>query len=303
MKKTLPLLLFFLFALNLSWGQCLYSFTQNTGTYSNISGTILSSADWDDYSEYSFAFPFAFTFFNTTYPVNNTFYTYSGFGAFSDNPNSYELLFYLDIEAIDNTSNTGHISYSVTGVSPNRILKLEIKNAALFNDESETDYVNYQVWFYEGSNDIEYHFGPSSVSSESSCSITMLLDTYTYYSLSGNVNSVTAGCSGGNTSITGIPSDGTIYRFSHLVNNTSKAVALLENIRLFPNPGNGKLNISGIENTGVPVSLMIMNALGKTVQEYDITQALEISLELGTGIYTAVIRQDSRQFVEKLVIE
>lgn len=59
------------------------------------------------------------------------------------------------------------IRYETTGAEPNRIFKLEIANAA-FGEEyymfgSMKDSINIQVWLYEKSQVIEFHYGPSSV--------------------------------------------------------------------------------------------------------------------------------------------
>lgn len=59
------------------------------------------------------------------------------------------------------------ISYLITGIEPNRICKVEFKNAG-FDLAPTTDSVNLQIWLFETSNAIEVHLGPHYVSSPAS---------------------------------------------------------------------------------------------------------------------------------------
>jgi hypothetical protein len=59
------------------------------------------------------------------------------------------------------------ISYKMEGNAGSRILKIEWKNAGFVGEIGElgtlNDYVNFQVWLFEGSNDVEMHYGPNMV--------------------------------------------------------------------------------------------------------------------------------------------
>jgi len=55
------------------------------------------------------------------------------------------------------------VSYKVEGVTPYRIAKVQFKNAGFQNDTTDSAYFNYQVWLYEDSNAIEFHYGPQNV--------------------------------------------------------------------------------------------------------------------------------------------
>lgn len=57
----------------------------------------------------------------------------------------------------------GTISYQVTGAGSSRILKIQFSDVAQ-SQFSAFDYLNYQVWLYEGSNAIEFHIGNNSYS-------------------------------------------------------------------------------------------------------------------------------------------
>lgn len=72
-----------------------------------------------------------------------------------------------DRGVIDGTNSLSPIKYKVTGPAGSRIFKLEFCNAGFYeefvNYSSTDDSINLQVWMYEGSNILEYHFGPSAI--------------------------------------------------------------------------------------------------------------------------------------------
>lgn len=60
------------------------------------------------------------------------------------------------------------IRYQVSGTAGSRIFKIEVFNAGFWDEydlySTNLDSVCYQVWYYEGSNVVELHYGPSKVS-------------------------------------------------------------------------------------------------------------------------------------------
>jgi hypothetical protein len=57
------------------------------------------------------------------------------------------------------------ISYSLTGTVPNRIFKMEWRNAGFFNAIDNgvyTDSTNFQIWFHENGHMIDVIYGPSN---------------------------------------------------------------------------------------------------------------------------------------------
>lgn len=59
------------------------------------------------------------------------------------------------------------VRYLVNGAAGNRIVKFEIANAGFTNETdlygTNVDFVNVQVWFYEQNHNVEFRFGPSSI--------------------------------------------------------------------------------------------------------------------------------------------
>jgi hypothetical protein len=57
-------------------------------------------------------------------------------------------------------NDTSKISFKLEGISPNRIAKIQFKNAGFVGDETHTDKVNFQIWLHEDGKRIEIAFGP-----------------------------------------------------------------------------------------------------------------------------------------------
>ena len=62
-----------------------------------------------------------------------------------------------------NEQSLSPISYVVEGSVGNRIFKLEYENAGFWDDTTENDSMDFQVWLYETDNSIEYRYGPNSI--------------------------------------------------------------------------------------------------------------------------------------------
>jgi hypothetical protein len=78
-----------------------------------------------------------------------------------------------------------------------------------------------------------------------------------------------------------------------LVDNT------LNNITIYPNPTEGRLNLSGL--TG-PVNLEIYSIEGKLLKHY---QSIEnfIDLELTSGLYLLKLTSDQKSIIRKIIID
>lgn len=105
-------------------------------------------------------------FFND--PIAFDYEYNSDFVLYCINPTIIDL---IDRANINNGSNPtislSPISYQLDYGNNGRILKIEWKNAGsygeIFQNEISNDFINLQVWFYEGTNDIAIHFGSSLI--------------------------------------------------------------------------------------------------------------------------------------------
>ncbi len=76
--------------------------------------------------------------------------------------------YFADIRNADTLDVVSAIVYSTEGMPGNRIFKIEWQNVGFFDEFDATGEFNstsnYQVWFYETSNDIEFRYGPNTIS-------------------------------------------------------------------------------------------------------------------------------------------
>lgn len=178
MKKIIP----FLFILILSVSakaQVLYpySFSSSTLSYQDLVGgtNVFPNIRWDD-SVVKIPIGFNFTWAYNNYSIDSILLdTYGILHAkvpdtmMTFYPNSGMSGYWGDLcdLAYNDTSISApaksKISYLTTGAVGSRIFKVEFNNAGFYNDTLMEDSVNFQIWLYEGSNAIEYHYGAQSV--------------------------------------------------------------------------------------------------------------------------------------------
>lgn len=241
-----------------------YSFSLGSNPYTELDNpTFLTDSDepWDD-PELTIPFDFPFEFFGNSIPA---FYTFFGLGADlyttnDENATNTAILTPMLLDIIDrgyyDGTSLSSISYQVTGSTGNRILKLQWKNVGLFDDlevnETSTDFLNFQLWFFETSNKIEMHYGPSFIAD---------VDFYYDYAvalmknvgldneniedihyLSGMSSSPSFNLTSDideflDNSLDGIPAPNTVYIFNPIENTGNvKAIDLSANVDVYPNP-------------------------------------------------------------------
>jgi hypothetical protein len=157
-------------------GAFLYSLSVTTDDYTDLTNPIdVNNGEiWDD-PEYTVPIGFPFT-------LNGhdlTHLSFFGFGfllaAPTSNPDIQVGVFpfeadLIDRGALEEIESLSPIGYQLEGAPGSRIFKLEIKNAGSYyeladNDES-TMFINLQLWLYEGSNKVEFRYGPMSIGDE-----------------------------------------------------------------------------------------------------------------------------------------
>ncbi len=272
MKKALLAFILLVAAHTATWAQT-YNFTNTTGTYADLtSPTILSAANWDDDS-YTLTIPFPFSLGGV--PFTSVDVESNGFLQFASTSTTnapWIDVFYADLIEMDATST---VSYLVTGTAPNRIMKIQWKNAG-FYDGTLTENANFQVWLHEGSNNIAMHYGPSNITSTvdifpsggpdigiaSSASTGNINGVY----LQGSGNAPTTIVLTGATSVpslTSHPTNGRIYNFSATTVGIRESLTNV-NVTVFPNPAADQFSINGLTAKG-NVTVTVYDVLGKVV--------------------------------------
>lgn len=281
-----------------------YSFSLTTATYSDLTGaTSINDSDiWDD-PEYVIPTGFNFQIYNKT--LDSLYFGVGVGGLLSDywddiiDPEYIIAPFEADL--IDRGDISGitasPISYLLTGTTPNRILKVEWKNAGFYAEGDSlgtlNDYVNFQIWFYEGSNNIEFHYGPSQLSYPSldydyeTGAIIGLSDynVQNSYILAGPVATPVV-LHDSVTFINGTPANGTVYKFTKLTSGISNQEIDLSKVNIFPNPAINQV----VVNSEIPMNgiIQIQSLDGKILKIKEVIGEKRIQINTGTipnGLY------------------
>jgi len=145
-----------------------YTFSQTSDTYTELVGATTFTINGgggtaDDGYSATQTIPFNFSFGGTTfttYRVNSN--GWLGFGTPTSTTNYTALSGTVNnVLAFVNRdlNNVGAVYSNITeGVSPNRIHKIQAKNFYRYNTNTMTG--NVQIWLYEGTNVIEFRYGP-----------------------------------------------------------------------------------------------------------------------------------------------
>lgn len=213
-------------------GSFTYMFTVLNEPYTDLSNPIsINNGDvWDD-PAYAFSIPFPFELNGHAISTLEFYGTGALLRSPTTDPDIYTYVFPFELDLIDRGSVTGisasPISYQVEGPSGNRILKVEMKNAGSFYEFDElgtTDmYMNLQMWLFEGSNRVEFHFGESLISDPdiffadggAYCGITDANEASQIF-INGHFLGGPASApqlSMSDVTLEGNPDDGTVYRF------------------------------------------------------------------------------------------
>lgn len=273
-----------------------YTFSVGTNTYVELNNPIYLSPEgevWDD-PEFEFNFPFAFEYFGVNLPALTGSF---GFGAelFGTNFNLPVPVFvpvfcdpidlgYMSDEALSS------ISYQVVGSAGSRILKVQWKNIGFYgqvvDEVTPLDYMNYQAWFYEGTNRIEIRFGSSVITSpfdhfDNPGPAVFLISTYDFetdqlgnsYYLYGNPTNPTMGLTTNpdllfTSHLNTIPVDGQTYIFTPSAPSGLLSEKNNFTFGIFPNPGSSIVNITGTEGQDI-TELQILDISGRVIKTYD----------------------------------
>ena len=179
MKNVLPSFLFlFVLAMGTTAQELPYQFEILTDqTYEPLgidsSQDLTSGMEWDD-PESMFGIGFNWYYMNNS-SLQMSFVPFSGFGSLMMVPSNTDgfvnliVPYYADV--IDAGYQTGNsisrILKRTDGNPGSRITKIEWQNVAFWDEYdafgSATNQISFQMWLYEGTNDVEFHFGPNSI--------------------------------------------------------------------------------------------------------------------------------------------
>lgn len=325
MKKLLFFLTLLIF--NLFFSQN-YNFSKTTSTYSNLIGatSVTNGQIWDEFDA-DVNLGFVFNFNNTNafnfLRFSVTHGSHVVFNTFTDNNFIYvfspAITAFVD-RGYASSIPSSDISYKTEGVVGSRIFKLEWKNVGFFQeifvDGISSDFMNCQLWLYEGSNIIEYHYGPSSISNPSQSfngNVGIGVGVFTKYNistealvensyiLSGDPSSPTLNYSTQINYIAGVPNNGTVYRFTPK-NLAVNDVHNIKNFEIFPTVTKDYINIKTASNEKI-VFLQIFDNQGRLIKIYN-NASNKINVQnLNSGVYNIVIKTSKSLETYKFIKE
>lgn len=343
MKTNLILFLFLILCLGAkSQKMYPYSFTPSNSTYTNLAGATNLTAGkvWDDTL---MTIPLGFTFKwalanrnidSIAIDSDGILHAPQDFVQVLDNPIRAMMPYQADMsDRAYNTSTTAisPISYLTTGSAGNRICKIEFKNVGFYNDNSGTDFANFQVWLYETSNIIEYRYGSSSVANilssfdgrngpyinliyKSTIDIvnqTIVLDSCTY--VSGNSASVAAinpsmpfdylNQPPADFAFSGLPANGQVFRFAPISIGSSlqDQEGPFANVKVYPTYIQDQFFV---EHDGEQISATVVDVHGKIcLHEDKLNRKSSFTTSgLSKGLYLLILKGDNaKSKVYKLI--
>jgi hypothetical protein len=282
-KKLLLSALALITAISVS-AQFNYTFTTSTDTYTPITGgtSINGSTIWDDEE---FTIPLGFNF-NMDGMINDTVYLAEDNFLTIDSVSPLNLFIFTDMDLIDRGNIDGiatgsPISYVVSGTAPNRVFKLEIANAGIYEEYdlygTNNDSVNIQVWLYESSNIVELRYGPSRLSHPSDYhylngkaitgyikGMNMSMGSFQKaYLLNGNNTSPAIDSTTDIDTYTGgmnaYPTNGTVYRFTPIPSGIVKTAGTLPGLQLLSNVGHSQILLNNPNDGTLNYKIVAIN--------------------------------------------
>jgi hypothetical protein len=307
-----------------------YTFSMQTAAYTPLSGAVSlnSGITWDD-PFYSITLPFTFNIY--TFTPDSIFFDDWWLGSVLSidyySPNS-SLLSPAMVDLIDRGSDTVNfdgepgslspLSFKTEGTPGSRILKIEWHNAGFYNDlESDnqsTDSVCFQLWLYETTNIIEYHYGPSYITDSFADFDGLdgpnisIIQNYNFELdeitgglwLTGNASAPVLESSNNYLNISGWPSNGAIFRFTPATVGLSPENQ--NGLNVWYGHQNGTYLVTMHPEKG-PAKIRLYNSRGALVTMLESTDQL-INLDLQqqpNGLYLVSIEQNGRFVTGKLI--
>ncbi|MEM6262014.1 MAG: T9SS type A sorting domain-containing protein [Bacteroidota bacterium] len=294
-------------------------------------GSRLNPGVWDD-ERFSLPIGFPFEFMGVTYDsilvdcnggvlfylddkFTDTLAVFSAFGLFEKGA---DLLDRGDTSGIS----ISPISYDLSGVAGEQILKIEWRNAGFFDEYSLygtlNDSVSVQLWMHEKGNKIESRIGPNAVSRGAFFSAegpvigmghvdTLFYEFSNGFYLTGPSQSPYV--IPPFTALDDSPREGSVFSFSPKTTTTS---TLQENeyfhINVYPVPAQDYIHVEFDPEQGKDFTLELTDMYGKTLKNYGKVEALQGHitipvLDLPTGLYNLRFLGDKGLFTRKVLIE
>ena len=301
-----------------------YEFTVTQAPYVDLQGgTPLVDAPWDDPS---LLVPIGFNFELFDQTTQFLFLTENdSYILFSNSLNMIvDIIVLFGADLIDRGSMEdtllSPITYATTGTTGNRVLTLEFENAGFYNDLQEfgisTDYVNIQLKLYENTGNIEFHYGPNSVtrpevSHEGEGPIIGLFENYDLETgfatgevilLDGDPANPVVVTEFLETYLDGTIPANTLYRFSRETTAVNEVDKSGQQAYYYPNPSTGFAWLSPELTDEIISPVQIINSQG-IVMLTDADPAVIEFQDLPLGIYALHFKTVDGSVTQRIFLE
>lgn len=220
---------------------------------------------------------------------------------------------------LDSIDNTSKISYKIEGSSGNKILKVQWKNLKIRTGQAG-NYVNLQIWLYQKDGMVEYRYGPSSANNASGYSqstgpsvgisysdfnFTKMYEKIWIHGTPPNIQ-IDSAHNASFPNISGVPANGTVYRFIPKASASVRAVKKDMGITVYPNPADKEIVISLTTTTKETLKLSLLDMNGKLIREYYLKQGSSMlsipSAKLSAGTYLLLVQGKDTAFSYKVSV-
>lgn len=333
-KSILVLLSLFIFS-NSHAQTFPYFLEIETDTYADLEeDTELTSVGdlWDD-PDYTIPIGFNFDFYGETY--NDVLLVGLGSWLAFEDPYTVDSFNFLmpyfddlaDIENV-NSANQSTISYTTEGILGEQILKIQWKDCGFYEEifgftPAANNTLSFQLWLYEGSNNIEVRFGPSMLPDSSTIHdygspVCGIIENYSvntdsferFWHLSGSASAPTIVSSDETVlysySIPGLDSDpieGQVYRFATVPTSIKAPTQTLE-LNVYPTVVTDEFVVEVSEellNGNTQIS--VVNNLGQVIYNNVITNTKELldASNFPVGVYYVRIQNENKIGTKKII--
>lgn len=232
-----------------------------------------------------------------------------GYGAFGSTDYGF-YAFYAGLKGLGD-SQVGYVLDASGGVG-HRILKVEWTHMGFQQDATGTDYVNFQYWLREGSDQVEIHFGPSSVAAAhyaalfgSATGPQAVFDApngSSFYNLQGPAAMPTAVYHPATyLYLSGYAPAGTVYTYTPSVQAGIADTEARMALSLYPQPATDVLHVAVPGAPDADRRYTILDLNGRTVQAGRLsTDAIAVA-QLPTGTYVLRVQDGARTWVARFL--
>ncbi len=291
-----------------------YRFEESTAVYTDLVGpTIIPRSAFDpNFNTHNILSPLT----GETFNFYNIPFTFGGYKTFAVQPNGSiridndSSLIIIDVAfaGMDSIDPNSSRSYIIDGIPGNYIVKSQWKNLKI-NAGQASNYVNLQTWVYQQSGIIELHYGPSSANNASGFNTTHGPQVGIFYStdnfskcyeklwVTGSPANIVLDSAANYSfqAMSGIPTNGTVYRFipRQIPTSIDNILQDKKHFSLLPNPTSDILTLH--TNHKKALQIEIYTSSGKRVLISSIRNNETIPVDhLATGIYYAKIISENK---------